>query len=80
MTLIGSANTCIYVTVNYCVFNRLGANAMGVGVCKCACICLCGCVRGGEVRNNERKKGKGETHVEKMRWRRMMKFGKIIAG
>jgi len=28
-----------------------------------------------------RKKGKGETRVEKMRWRRkMMKFGKIIAG
>jgi len=36
-------------------------------------------VRGGEVRNNERKKGKGETRVEKMRWRRKMKFGIIIA-
>jgi len=37
-------------------------------------------VRGEEVRNNERKKGKGETRV-KMRWRRkMMKFGIIIAG
>jgi len=38
-------------------------------------------VRGGEVRNNERKKGKGETCVKKMRWRNSkMKFGKIIAG
>jgi len=44
-------------------------------------MCLCGCVRGGEVRNDERKKGKGESCVEKMRGRRkMMKFGKIIAG
>jgi len=52
----------------------------GVGVCMCACMCLCGCVRGEEVRNNERKKGKGETRVEKMKWRRKMKFGIIIAG
>jgi len=37
-------------------------------------------VRGEEVRNNERKKGKGETRVEKMKWRRKMKFGIIIAG
>jgi len=38
-------------------------------------------VRGEEFRNNERKKGKGETRVEKMRWKRkMMKFGIIIAG
>ena len=43
-------------------------------------VCVCVCVRGGEVRNDERKKGKGESCVE-MRWRRkMMKFGKIIAG
>jgi len=35
----------------------------------CACMCLCGCVRGEEVRNNERKKGKrrnscGEDEME----------------
>jgi len=35
-------------------------------------------VRGGEVRNDERKKGKGESCVEKMRWRsKIMKFGKV---
>ena len=40
-------------------------------------VCVCVCVRGGEVRNDERKKGKGESCVE-MRWRRKMMKGSLV--
>jgi len=70
--------TRIYVTVNYCVLTDWELMPLGlVYVCMYVFVWVC---EGWEVRNNERKKGKGETRVEK-RWRRkMMKFGKITAG